>query len=51
VQQQLQLFTNCWLLFRLVLAALGMNEEELKANKQVTEYVVHDLNTLPLPFK
>jgi hypothetical protein len=28
-----------------------MNEEELKANKQVTEYVVHDLNLEPdLPF-
>lgn len=32
-------------------AALGMNEDELKANKQVTEYVVHDLNLEPaLPF-
>lgn len=31
--------------------ALGMNEEELKANKEVTEYVVHDLNLEPaLPF-
>lgn len=28
-----------------------MNEEELKANKQVSEYVVHDLNLEPdLPF-
>jgi len=28
-----------------------MNEEELKANKEVTEYVVHDLNLEPaLPF-
>lgn len=28
-----------------------MNEEELKSNKQVTEYVVHDLNLEPaLPF-
>jgi ubiquinone/menaquinone biosynthesis C-methylase UbiE len=28
-----------------------MNEDELKANKEVTEYVVHDLNLEPaLPF-
>jgi ubiquinone/menaquinone biosynthesis C-methylase UbiE len=28
-----------------------MNEEELKANKQASEYVVHDLNLEPdLPF-
>jgi hypothetical protein len=28
-----------------------MNEEELKSNKQVSEYVVHDLNLEPdLPF-
>eukprot|EP00879_Flechtneria_rotunda_P004309 GHRR01004559.1.p1 GENE.GHRR01004559.1~~GHRR01004559.1.p1 ORF type:complete len:304 (+),score=82.47 GHRR01004559.1:176-1087(+) len=33
------------------IVALGMNEEELKANKQVTEHVVHDLNLEPaLPF-
>eukprot|EP00878_Enallax_costatus_P002394 GHUV01002570.1.p1 GENE.GHUV01002570.1~~GHUV01002570.1.p1 ORF type:complete len:316 (+),score=33.46 GHUV01002570.1:158-1105(+) len=33
------------------IVALGMNEEELSANKQVTEYVVHDLNLEPaLPF-
>eukprot|EP00882_Tetradesmus_deserticola_P016901 GHRQ01018080.1.p1 GENE.GHRQ01018080.1~~GHRQ01018080.1.p1 ORF type:complete len:218 (+),score=39.45 GHRQ01018080.1:1398-2051(+) len=32
-------------------AALGMNEEELKGNKQASEYVVHDLNLEPdLPF-
>lgn len=35
----------------LIYAALGMNEQELAANKQVTEYVVHDLNLEPaLPF-
>lgn len=28
----------------LMCAALGMNEEELKANKEASEYVVHDLN-------
>jgi hypothetical protein len=29
-----------------------MNEEELKADKQVTEYVVHDLNLEPdLPLR
>jgi len=33
------------------LVALGMNEEELRENKQVDEYVVKDLNTDPvLPF-
>eukprot|EP00775_Hariotina_reticulata_P009058 gene9058-9229_t len=33
------------------IVALGMNEQELSANKQVTEYVVHDLNLEPaLPF-
>lgn len=38
-------------MFMDVVAALGMNEEELKANKEVTEYVVHDLNLEPaLPF-
>ena len=32
--------------------ALGMNEEELRNNKQVTEYVVKDLNADPvLPFE
>jgi len=31
---------------------LGLNEEELKANKQLTDLVVHDLNQKPvLPFK
>ncbi|WIA22632.1 hypothetical protein OEZ86_009611 [Tetradesmus obliquus] len=33
------------------IVALGMNEEELKANKEASEYVVHDLNLEPdLPF-
>ena len=32
--------------------ALGMNEDELKENKQVTEFVVKDLNNDPtLPFE
>ena len=32
-------------------AALGMNEEELKANARLDDFVVHDLNTSPeLPF-
>lgn len=31
---------------------LGLNEEELKANRQLSDFVVHDLNTNPkLPFK
>ena len=33
------------------LVALGMNERELRTNRQATSYVVHDLNTRPvLPF-
>jgi SAM-dependent methyltransferase len=33
------------------LAGLGMNEAELRANSQLTEYVVHDLNRDPvLPY-
>ena len=33
------------------LCGLGMNEEELRANHQLTDYVVHDLNADPvLPF-
>jgi SAM-dependent methyltransferase len=33
------------------LCGLGMNEEELRANDQLTEYVVHDINARPvLPF-
>ncbi|KAI7740343.1 hypothetical protein M8C21_009416 [Ambrosia artemisiifolia] len=34
------------------IAGMGLNEEELKANKVLTEYVVQDLNTNPkLPFE
>ena len=33
------------------LAGLGMNEEELRANDQLTEYAVHDMNADPrLPY-
>jgi len=33
------------------LSGLGMNEEELRANEQLTEYLVHDLNRKPaMPF-
>ena len=33
------------------LCGLGMNEEELRANDQLTEYLVHDINAKPaLPF-
>ena len=33
------------------LCGLGMNDEELRANDQLTEYLVHDLNTKPaMPF-
>lgn len=33
------------------LSGLGMNEEELRANDQLTEYLVHDLNKKPaMPF-
>jgi SAM-dependent methyltransferase len=34
------------------LCGLGMNEEELRANDQLTEYLVHDINAKPvLPFR
>lgn len=34
------------------LCGLGMSEEELRANEQLTEYLVHDINTHPvLPFR
>ena len=34
------------------LCGLGMNDEELRANEQLTEYLVHNLNTKPaLPFR
>ena len=34
------------------LCGLGMNEEELRANDQLTEYVVHDINAhAALPFR
>ena len=29
------------------LCGLGMNEEELRANDQLTEYLVHDINAKP----
>ena len=29
------------------LCGLGMNDEELRANEQLTEYLVHNLNTKP----
>ena len=29
------------------LCGLGMNDEELRANEQLTEYIVHDLNRKP----
>jgi SAM-dependent methyltransferase len=33
------------------LSGLGMNEEELRANEQLTDFVIHDLNNDPvLPF-
>ena len=33
------------------LCGLGMNDEELRANDQLTEYLVHNLNTKPtMPF-
>jgi SAM-dependent methyltransferase len=33
------------------LTGLGLNEEELQANKQLSDYVIHDLNVNPkLPF-
>jgi SAM-dependent methyltransferase len=33
------------------LCGLGMNEEELRANEQLTEYLMHDLNRRPaMPF-
>jgi SAM-dependent methyltransferase len=33
------------------LCGLGMNEDELRANEQLTEYLVHDLNRKPaMPF-